>query len=203
MKRWLWLLALIAVPVWGATLDGLVTALGNASGVLIAVHDTPRLLGEDYPNLHKCNVTYYHATGDVVTANTVEVLVSHYLDVGNEVAYWVRQVPEPLRVVVAQKFITDRTGGGFTLAQVMTKVQQVWAKEQENAIPAREPIRGLSISYVNGTTILVDGSFDTGTTNSENERVYQDRRYRMWLDNPNGSVTAGDANIKWRRETAG
>lgn len=166
--------------------------LQGATGVLdawLAVPFAP-IAGSDV--LSKGTYRYALASGDTVTDNSVGVVA---VDFGgqDEAVYWLNGIPEPLRVVPVQKYITDRTGGGFTLAQVTASVQAIWAQ----ANPATEAIKGLTVEAVDGATIRVRGSFDKGDGSNET------RTYLMWLVDVNGSTTLGNANIKWRRETAG
>lgn len=194
MKRWLIVLvALLVAPVFADTVNERMTSLRNATGVLAAEHnDDARHL--PYTNVHVFVVTYLESvTADTVKENSVRLVVLNYVNDDDGTAYWYGQLPEPLRPAPAEtKFITDRTGGGFTEAQIKSQVQAMWTNAG-----GTEAIIGLTVAAVDGKTIRITGSFPDGAGGRET------RTYLLWLVDANGSVTPGNANIKWQREVEG
>lgn len=154
-----------------------------------AESDQPRSL--PFHNLHYGVLVWYYLDSDAVFQKASgEVLVSGK-GTQSEAAHWAYKRPAIDTPVVVEKFITDRTGGGFTESEVKASVQAIWA----NAAPGTGAIIGLNISKVDGKTIRATGSFDNGSGGREQ------RTYLLWLADVNGSVTPGNANIKWQRET--
>jgi len=189
MKYWILIATLLySAATMAATLEERMTQLRAVT--LQAEHDEPAHVGSGFLNLHITNVTYYVVEGDIVTVNKVTAIISNYLGEG-EAAYWLRSLPEPLRVVVPDPLFPARTASTITAAQVETFSNAAWLAANANAAA----IRGFSVTPIDGNTVQVSGKF-----NIPNDALpWQDRSYYIRLVDPNGSVTLGNANIKFER----
>lgn len=176
---------------YGETAQAKIDALNALPNVLQANYEREPQSVPFFGELYTAVIGWYY-TDNGVARNASAAVIITALGTPQEESYWLGKVPEILAPVAATKYITDRTGGGFTEAQVKAKIAEVWA----NAAPTAGPIIGLTVSPVDGKTVRVSGSFDVGNN------VREQRTYLLWLADVNGSVTAGNANIKWQRETA-
>ena len=191
MKYALIILALLITTVAPClTILERVATLSNATGVLAAKAITGARPVGSFDSLSIVEVTYWVLTDDVVLVNTVALVVVDAGE-GTEAAYWQRRLPDVLvPVAVAETYMTDRTTA-FTAAQIEAFVNNVW----EGVVVKSDDVIGLAITNVDGSTVRVEGKFDLGDSKREHQAYY------IRLKDPNGSVTAGDANIKFERIT--
>ena len=181
-------LVLAAIPVVADTLTERVTALTNASGVLAVQQqgDPEQVIS----GIHLAKVTYWAVEGDAVKANTVGLIITDYQG-QSEAAYWLNRTPSVLvPAPEAPTYITDRNTP-FTAAQVEAFCNSLW----QIANPTAGPILNFTVTAINGKTIRVAGDFDIAANTREH------REYYIWLVDANGSVTPGNANVKFERIT--
>lgn len=182
----LFLFLIVSLTVQSLTLEQRISELSSVPNVLSAI-ETPNSPREPHPiftdyTIARITYIYTNSSMGTIDVNTIEVII----DPSNNC--WYSRRPSILGNPEI-KYITDRTNGGFTESQIKTKIQEVWAQ----ANPSLGSIIGLTVTAVDGKTIRVSGSFDTGP----DQEV---RTYLLWLVDPNGSVVAGNSNIKWRLE---
>lgn len=183
------LAALIVSGVTTAdTLNERMTDIQNAT-LAARLVGTPYVVNET-PSIHMGDVKYWVADGDVVRENTATLVILDY-NGGSEAAYWLRRLPDVLEPTpAAPTYINDRTTP-FTAAQIESFCNTVWQDLNSGAGDIIE----FNVTEVDGKTVRVSGNFDIGTDTREA------RSYYIQLVDPNGSVTVGNANIKFERIT--
>ena len=202
-------LALISTFVSAETAEELNTRIGAKPTVIScnwSVGRSPQSLN-NHGALFYAQLEWYYLDEDgIVQKDSNEVIVK---DLGvvavpaesivGELAYWAHKRPAIDTTPVETKYITTRTAGGWAaqtgeqqLAAIKTKLNEYWVEAQGNP---RDEILNLDIQPVNGNTIKASGEFDTGTG-------WENRTYYVTLTDPNGSLTAGNANVKFRRLAA-
>lgn len=200
MRYWIVVLALLySACTLGATLDERLASLKAVT--LEASHDEPaRVSG--FTNLHTARVTYYEVAGEVVTSNTVQVFIKNYLSVdpeNPEAAYWLNSVPAPLRPApVEEKYLAGRTLSSWTnlsqaeqLVLIRNFCNATWKGIEGQSGVA--DIIDFQVSNVNSTTVLVSGSFDTGTN-------WETRAYYVRVKNINQDNLTANGNIHFQRK---
>ena len=170
-----------------ATWADLLAELNAHADVLEAVGEVSPTLIPNTTDIYRGVIKYAEVSGTTAHINSVAVIVKDFAG-GGEAAYWLNKKPSVL-TNDPELYITDRTGGGFTAAQIIPKCSEYW----ENANTGAQDIRNISISNVDGSTILVSGDFDTGAE-------WEPRSYYLHLVDPDGSVAAGNANVEFQRK---
>ncbi len=171
------------------TLAERVAELSAVNGVVAAIIDgEPKQLSLS-PSIHLARVTYWRIVGSLVTDSAVAVVVLNYGVPETEAAYWLRKVPDILQPAAAATTYFTSRNSPFTAAQIETYCNQIWVAANASAGPILE----FNVQAVNGKTVKVSGKFDVGGASRE------DRSYYIWLVDPNGSVAAGNANVKFER----
>lgn len=150
------------------------------------------------PDIYYCRVIWVIDTGATVKRESKDVL---FLNGGStkseEVIGWLGgDEPDFLKAVAETKYLSGRNTGGWAaltgaqqLAAITTKLNEYWVHAQG---AARDPILRLVIEPINANTIKATGEFDTSTG-------WEQRTYYVTLTDPNGSLVAGNANVKFRR----
>jgi hypothetical protein len=191
MKRILLIAAvLISGLAYGETAQAKIDSLNALPNVLQANYLREPQSVPFFGELYTATIGWFYTENGIAKKSSADVIITA-LGTEQEASYWLAATPPILLPVVETKYITGRTGGGFTEAQVKSSVQAIWL----NAVPTSSAIIGLTVSAVDGKTIRATGSFDVGNN------LREIRTYVMWLVDVNGSVTPGNANIKWQRET--
>lgn len=196
------LILCIAIALAGiATADTLqqrVDALDAAPNVLEAwIEVAPVSIGRA-GTVYAGRVAWVESTGSTATQRGIEVIVVNLGVVGQEAAYWLNEVPGPLKTET--KYLTSRTASGWgalTAAAQSTAIQGFCNSVYQAVNVGAGNIREFSVSPVDGTTIKVSGYFDIGTT-------WEQQTWYVRLIDPNGSVAAPYSNIEFQRvvETA-
>lgn len=192
------LILLIAIaPTWAETAQAKIDALNNKAlypNILQANYEvTPKTVHPLFGELYVATVGWYY-TENAVAKHGSGILIIVSLGTQNEAAYWLGSAPTILTPEV--KYLSGRTASGWgaqtgaqQLAAISTKLNEYWVNAQG---AARDPILNLTITPTNANTILASGVFDTGS-------AWEQRQYYVTLVDPNGSLTAGNANVKFRR----
>lgn len=142
-----------------------------------------------FAGLWTASISYVSVAGDVAQRNTVDLVGIADGEQG-EAWYWARRVPDVLTNGPVGLF-ADRTAGNITAAQVQTFANSTWATANAGAAS----IRNFSVTAIDGKTVQVSGTF-----NVPNDPLpWQARSYYIRLVDANGSVTPGNANIKFER----
>lgn len=172
------------------TLAQLLSAVQGAPGVLAAKHNTPTQVPgfEDVtPPLHFCELTYFAVLDGVIKDSSVKVGIYDYQG-GSEAAYFYRKKPEPL-VDNTVEYFSNRTASTITASAIETFCNTVWRSLHAGA----PDIRQFNVTPVDGSTVRIEGDFNTG----EAQAKWTQMRYYIRLVDPNGSVTPGNANIRF------
>ena len=187
MRYVLALIVTLCSTAYAATLAEQVSAIQGAQGVIAAelLEEVAPVAG--FASLSTAQVAYYYVSGDVAEENTVGLLVLNYGAQG-EAAYWSRRLPSPLAVAAPIQYMTSRNTP-FTAAQIESYCNQLWVA----ANPTAGPILEFNVQVVNGKTVKISGKFDVGSSSRS------ERSYYIWLVDPNGAVTPGNANVKFER----
>lgn len=192
------LVLLASLPTWGDTLQQKVAALDAVPGVLEAWIDRePEPVGKA-GTLTRGVVAWYVLTDGTVKLEASDVLVSQFGVEGQEAAYWLQQIPAPLRPASEVKYLSSRTTGGWaglTGAQQLSAISTFCNVVYASANAGASAIREIEVDPVDGTTIRVTGFFDIGTT-------WQKQEWYVRLIDANGSVAAPYSNIEFQRVAA-
>ena len=109
--------------------------------------------------------------------------------VGQEAAYWLNAIPEPLKPAEPDAYITGRTQP-FTKAQVESFCNTQWKATSGNAA-ARDVIQ-FTVENVTGNTVRVSGLFHDVATGNRVKLTYL-----ISLVDANGATSG--ANVKFEK----
>jgi hypothetical protein len=174
---------------YGDTLQQRVDALDGAPNVLEAwIEVAPVSIGRA-GTVYAGRVAWVESTGATATQKGIEVIVVNLGVVGQEAAYWLNAIPEPLKPATPDAYITGRTVP-FTKAQVESFCNTQWKATSGNAA-ARDVIE-FSVENVTANTVRVSGLFHDVATNNRLQLTYL-----ISLVDANGS--ASGANVKFEK----
>lgn len=194
MKHLILIFAITLAGIASAdTLQQRVDALGAAPNVLEAwIEVAPVSIGRA-GTVYAGRVAWVESTGSTATQRGIEVIVVNLGVVGQEAAFWLNDVPGPLKTET--KYLTSRTASGWgalTTAAQATAIQGFCNSVYQSVNVGAGAIREFSVSPVDGTTIRVSGYFDIGTT-------WEHQTWYIRLIDANGSVAAPYTNIEFQR----
>lgn len=133
------------------------------------------------------------AADETVQRKSQEIIVRDLGVVGQETAYWMGQLPAPLKPET--KYLTGRTTAGWgnlSATAQATAIENFCNSVYVGANAGAGNIREFSTTPVNGSTIRVSGYFDLGTT-------WQRQEWYVRLIDPNGSVASPYSNIEFQK----
>lgn len=191
----LWAAVALAAIAGADTLQQRVDALDAAPNVLEAwIEVAPVSMGRA-GTLYAGRVAWVESTGATATQKGIEVIVLNLGVVGQEAAFWVNDLPGPLKPSTEVKYLSSRTTGGWgalTGAAQLSAIEGFCNSVYGTANPGAGAIREFTATPTNGTTIKVSGYFDLGTT-------WEHQTWYVRLIDANGSVTAPYSNIEFQR----
>lgn len=195
----LWLAVAVAAIAGADTLQQRVDALKAAPNVLGAWVEVAPVSLPRGGELYAGRVAWVEATGSTASQRGIEVIVLNSGKIENgvnvEQAYWVNDLPGPLKPSTEVKYLSSRTTGGWgalTGAAQLSAIEGFCNSVYAGANPGAGAIREFSATPTNGTTIKVSGYFDLGTT-------WEHQTWYVRLIDANGSVTAPYSNIEFQR----
>ena len=184
-----YLLILLLCGLAGAeTLQQKLDALSAAPNVLEAKTVRGPASVPGFGNVYAAQVLWFYVEGGVAKKSSAEVIIVS-LGVPAEAAYWLSEIPAPLRPVVAVTYITGRTQQ-FTGVQVEAFCNTQWRATVGNS--AALAIKEFSASNVDANTIRVTGLFHDVATNTRPRLTYL-----ITLVDANGLTTG--ANVKFEK----
>lgn len=159
----LWAAVAVAAMAGADSLQQRVDALDAAPNVLEAWIDTAPVSIGRAGTVYAGRVAWVESSGSTATQRGVDVIVVNLGVVGQEAAYWLNAIPEPLKPATPDAYITGRTQP-FTKAQVESFCNTQWKATSGNAA-ARDVIE-FTATNVSGNTVRVSGLFhDVATGN--------------------------------------
>jgi hypothetical protein len=177
------LILLACLPVFAETLQQKLDALSAAPNVLEARTVRGPASVPGFGNVYTAQVLWFYTENGVAKKSSAEVIITSLGLVGSEAAYWLSEIPAPLRPVVPITFLGAKA---FTLAQVETFVNAKWVAANATA----NPIQDFTATSIDAKTVEVAGLFDVAGTRER-------RTYRIWLVDPAGNISG--ANAKFER----
>ena len=184
-----------------------IESLAEASGVLAAFRAVGAA-GQARPvggNLHAVLVHWYTADGDITTegkGNLIVINAESEDPEAPEVAYWLGQLPGPLRPVVPEvKYLTARTAGGWAnLAGTAQKTAILGFCNEvyKAATPGARDIREFEVTPIDGNTVKISGNFNIGAALDE----WAPRTWYIKLIDANGSVSTPYSNVEFQAVVA-
>lgn len=197
----LWLAVAVAAITNADTLQQRVDALDAAPNVLEAWIEVQPISMGRAGTLYAARVAWVESTGATASQRGVEVIVKNSGLVVNgvnvEEAYWVNDLPGPLKPAPADAYITGRTSEAaanpkrpFTRAEVESFCNGQWRATSGNAA-ARDVIE-FSVSNVTANTVRVSGLFHDVATNNRIKLTYL-----ISLVDANGATSG--ANVKFEK----
>jgi hypothetical protein len=179
----------LAALSYGDTLQQRVDALDGAPNVLEAwIEVAPVSIGRA-GTVYAGRVAWVENTGATATQKGIEVIVVNLGVVGQEAAFWLNAIPEPLKPATPDAYITGRTVP-FTKAQVESFCNTQWRATSGNAA-ARDVIE-FSVENVTGNTVRVRGLFHDVATNNRLQLTYL-----ISLVDANGATSG--TNVKFEK----
>ncbi len=198
MKYFIALLTIaLAAFTQAESLQAKVDALGAAPGVLEAWIDIAPVSMGKAGTLYAGKVAWVEVSNGTVSQKGIDVIVQHLGEVGQEAAYWVNDLPGPLKPVSDTKYLNGRTAGGWanlTGAAQLTAIQGFCNSVYAGAFPGASNIREFTCTAIDASTIKIGGYFDLGTT-------WEHQTWYVRLLDANGSVAAPYSNIEFQRVT--
>jgi len=191
----LWAAVALAAITGADTLQQKVDALGAAPNVLEAWIEVAPVSFGRAGTLYAGKVAWVEVSGQTVQQRGIEVIVKNLGIVGQEQAYWVNDLPGPLKPSTEVKYLSSRTTAGWGAlsgAAQLSAIEGFCNSVYATASPGAGAIREFSATPTNGTTIKVSGYFDLGTT-------WEHQTWYVRLIDPNGSVSAPYSNIEFQR----
>lgn len=190
MKYLIAFMTLILAGVAGAdSLQQRVDALDAAPNVLEAWIDTAPVSIGRAGTVYAGRVAWVESSGSTATQRGVDVIVINLGMVGQEAAFWLNAIPEPLKPAEPDAYITGRTQP-FTKAQVESFCNTQWKATSGNAA-ARDVIQ-FTVENVSGNTVRVSGLFHDVATGNRVKHTYL-----ISLVDANGATTG--ANVKFEK----
>lgn len=174
-----------------ATLANLLANLEAASGVQAAINSDPQPFGHNLADVWTSEFRYAVASGGVVNVNS-HMAVVFGADPATGDAYWLRSLPEPLRVAVPPVYFSARTLSTITAAQIETFCNTQWETLHGNT----DNILNFNVVPVSGNTVLVSGVFDQGG----NPATWKEMEWYITLIDPNAANPTVGANVKFRQK---
>lgn len=178
------------------TITERVESLDAAAGVLSAF--TKGEVETIGGNLHTQRVEWVTTSGDVANSFAARLIVDEY-GTETEAAYWLGELPAPLRPVVPEeKYLTARTVSGWgalTAAAQKAAIESFCNEVYKAAVAGARDIREFTVTPVDGTKVKVSGYFNAGQNNTTWER----QTWYIRLIDANGSVAAPYSNIEFQR----
>ena len=191
-----YLLILLLCGLAGAeTLQQKLDALSAAPNVLEARTVRGPASVPGFGNVYTAQVLWFYTEGGVAKKSSAEVIITSLGGIDPETgasveaAYWLSEIPAPLRPVVVETYITGRTQP-FTAMQVVAFCNTQWRATVGNA--AALAIKEFSASNVDANTIRVTGLFHDVATNTRPRLTYL-----ITLVDANGLTTG--ANVKFEK----
>jgi hypothetical protein len=179
----------LAAITYADTLQQRVDALDAAPNVLEAwIEVAPVSIGRA-GTVYAGRVAWVESTGSTATQKGIEVIVVNLGVVGQEAAYWLNAIPEPLKPAAPDAYITGRTVP-FTKAQVESFCNTQWKATSGNA--AARDIVEFSVENVTGNTVRVRGLFHDVATNNRLQLTYL-----ISLVDANGATSG--TNVKFEK----
>lgn len=185
----LWAAVAVAAMAGADTLQQRVDALDAAPNVLEAWIDTAPVSIGRAGTVYAGRVAWVESSGSTATQRGVDVIVVNLGVVGQEAAYWLNSIPEPLKPAEPDAYITGRTQP-FTKAQVESFCNTQWKATSGNAA-ARDVIE-FTVANVSGNTVRVSGLFHDVATGNRVKHTYL-----ISLVDANGA--ASGANVKFEK----
>lgn len=185
----LWAAVAVAAIAGADTLQQRVDALDAAPNVLEAWIDTAPVSIGRAGTVYAGRVAWVESSGSTATQKGIEVIVVNLGVVGQEAAYWLNAIPDPLKPATPDAYITGRTVP-FTKAQVEAFCNTQWKATSGNAA-ARDVIQ-FTVENVTGNTVRVSGLFHDVATNQRVKLTYL-----ISLVDANGATSG--ANVKFEK----
>lgn len=185
----LWAAVAVAAIVQADTLQQRVDALDAAPNVLEAwIEVAPVSIGRA-GTVYAGRVAWVESTGATATQKGIEVIVVNLGVVGQEAAYWLNAIPDPLKPATPDAYITGRTQP-FTKAQVEAFCNTQWKTTSGNGA-ARDVIE-FTVANVTPNAVRVSGLFHDVATNNRIKLTYL-----ISLVDANGATSG--ANVKFEK----
>lgn len=185
----LWAAVAVAAMAGADSLQQRVDALDAAPNVLEAWIDTAPVSIGRAGTVYAGRVAWVESSGSTATQRGVDVIVVNLGVVGQEAAYWLNAIPEPLKPATPDAYITGRTQP-FTKAQVESFCNTQWKATSGNAA-ARDVIE-FTVTNVTGNTVRVSGLFHDVATGNRVKHTYL-----ISLVDANGATSG--ANVKFEK----
>lgn len=185
----LWAAVAVAAIAGADTLQQRVDALDAAPNVLEAWIDTAPVSIGRAGTVYAGRVAWVESSGSTATQRGVDVIVVNLGAVGQEAAYWLNAIPEPLKPATPDAYITGRTQP-FTKAQVESFCNTQWKATSGNAA-ARDVIE-FTVTNVSGNTVRVSGLFHDVATGNRVKLTFL-----ITLVDANGATSG--ANVKFEK----
>ena len=185
----LWAAVAVAALTHADSLQQRVDALDAAPNVLEAWIDTAPVSIGRAGTVYAGRVAWVESSGSTATQRGVDVIVVNLGVVGQEAAFWLNAIPEPLKPATPDAYITGRTQP-FTKAQVENFCNTQWKATSGNAA-ARDVIQ-FTVEYVTGNTVRVSGLFHDVATGNRVKLTFL-----ITLVDANGATSG--ANVKFEK----
>ena len=190
MKYFIALLTIaLAAFTQAESLQAKVDALGAAPGVLEAWIDIAPVSMGKAGTLYAGKVAWVEVSNGTVSQKGIDVIVQHLGVVNQEAAYWVNDLPGPLKPAPADAYITGRNTP-FTKAQVENFCNTQWKATSGNA--AARDVIDFTVQNVSANTVRVQGLFHDVATGNRVRLTYL-----ISLVDANGSTSG--ANVKFEK----
>jgi len=177
-----------------AAMQVLVDELNAKTGVVLEawIEDAPVSMGRA-GTLYAGKIAWVQVDSSIVSQKGHEVIVKVITDenqqVTSETAYWVNNLPDPLKPATPDAYITGRTQP-FTKAQVESFCNTQWKATSGNAA-ARDVIQ-FTVENVSGNTVRVSGLFHDVATGNRVKLTFL-----ITLVDANGATSG--ANVKFEK----
>lgn len=173
-----------------ATLENLLSDLEAADGVLAASYSNPQLVGQNLNDVWTTDFVYAEEEGAIANIKKHRAIAFGAISATAD-AYWLGSLPEPLRTDPPVVYFADRTASSITAAQIETFCNATWkALPNQSGAP---DLREFSVVPSDGKTVRIECHTNTGAAGA----LWKPKKYFIRLVDPNGSVTVGNANIKF------
>lgn len=174
-----------------ATFANLEAQLAAADGVIASYTSKSPTQAHKAPDgIYVAQISHAVEVGQVAELRTATALVKNFGLVDEE-AWWFNGLPEVLKTAAPTVYFSARTVGTVTAAQIEAFCNATW-KSLPNQSAAPD-IREFSVVPVDGKTVRFEGYLNTGAAGA----LWTHKKYFIRLVDPNGSVSVGNANIKF------
>lgn len=195
MKYFIALLTIaLAAFTQAESLQAKVDALGAAPGVLEAWIDIAPVSMGKAGTLYAGKVAWVEVSNGTVSQKGIDVIVQHLGEVGQEAAYWVNDLPGPLKAAPADAYITGRNTP-FTKAQVEAFCNAQWKAVLVNGVAVNAAARDaidFTVQNVTANTVRVQGLFHDVATGNRVRLTFL-----ITLVDANGSTSG--TNVKFEK----